>query len=39
VTLAALSSLAAEGVLKASVVADAVRKYEIDPDAPPPWTV
>jgi pyruvate dehydrogenase E1 component len=39
VTVAALSSLAAEGMVKPSLVRDALSKYEIDPEAPPPWTV
>jgi pyruvate dehydrogenase E1 component len=39
VTLAALDSLAKEGKIPAARVADAIRKYGIDPDKPPPWTV
>ena len=39
VVVAALTSLAAEGKVPASTVADALRKYDIDPDAPAPWTV
>ena len=36
VAVAALSSLAAEGEVEAKVVAEAIEKYEIDPDAPDP---
>jgi len=39
VTVAALASLAAEGAVPATTVADAIRRYGIDPEAPPPWTV
>jgi pyruvate dehydrogenase E1 component len=39
VVVAALTSLAAEGKVPASAVTDALRKYDIDPDAPAPWTV
>jgi pyruvate dehydrogenase E1 component len=39
VVVAALTSLAAEGKVPASTVTDALRKYDIDPDAPAPWTV
>jgi pyruvate dehydrogenase E1 component len=39
VTIAALKALADEGTLPASTVADAIRKYGIDPAAPAPWTV
>jgi pyruvate dehydrogenase E1 component len=39
VAVAALKSLADDGVVKASVVADAIKRYEIDPDAPLPTTV
>jgi pyruvate dehydrogenase E1 component len=38
VAVAALSSLAAEGAVKPSVVTDAIAKYEIDPEAPTPWS-
>jgi pyruvate dehydrogenase E1 component len=37
--IAALKALADEGTLKASVVADAIRKYGIDPNKPSPVTV
>ncbi len=39
VAVAALSSLAAQGTVPASTVADAIRKYGIDPDRPAPWTL
>jgi pyruvate dehydrogenase E1 component len=39
VTVAALKALADEGAIKAGVVADAIRKYGIDPAKPAPWTV
>jgi pyruvate dehydrogenase E1 component len=39
VAVAALSSLAEEGTVSASVVADAIAKYGIDPDKPDPTTV
>jgi pyruvate dehydrogenase E1 component len=39
VTLAALKALADEGTLPAAKVAEAIRKYGIDPAKPAPWTV
>jgi pyruvate dehydrogenase E1 component len=39
VTVAALKALADEGALPITKVADAVRKYELDPAKPAPWTV
>ncbi len=36
VTVAALSALARDGVVEASVVADAIAKYDIDPERPAP---
>jgi pyruvate dehydrogenase E1 component len=39
VTLAALEGLAKEGNIPATRVADAIRKYNIDPDKPAPWSV
>jgi pyruvate dehydrogenase E1 component len=36
VTVAALSALARDGVIEASVVADAIAKYDIDPERPAP---
>ena len=39
VAVAALSSLAEEGAVSSSVVADAIAKYGIDPDKPDPTTV
>jgi pyruvate dehydrogenase E1 component len=38
-TIAALKALADEGTVKAPVVADAIRKYGIDPNKPTPVTV
>jgi pyruvate dehydrogenase E1 component len=37
--VAALSALAAEGTIDRSVVAEALAKYEIDPEKPDPVTV
>ena len=37
VAVAALKALADEGSLEPTVVADAIARYGIDPDAPPPW--
>jgi pyruvate dehydrogenase E1 component len=39
VTLAALQMRAREGAVPAKTVAEAIRKYEIDPDKPNPATV
>ena len=39
VVLAALKALADEGALPAAKVAEAVKKYELDPGKPAPWTV
>ncbi len=39
VTVAALKALAEDGTIEASVVADAVKKYGIDPNKPNPVTV
>jgi pyruvate dehydrogenase E1 component len=39
VTVAALSALAEEGTVPASTVADAIKRYGIDPDKPDPVTV
>jgi pyruvate dehydrogenase E1 component len=39
VTVAALKALADEGALPIAKVADAVRKYALDPAKPAPWTV
>jgi pyruvate dehydrogenase E1 component len=39
VTIAALKALADEGALPAKTVADAMKKYSIDPAKPAPWTV
>jgi pyruvate dehydrogenase E1 component len=37
--VAALKALADEGELPAAKVAEAIKKYEIDPEKPAPWTV
>ena len=39
VVVAALHSLAEEGVIPAQTVADALARYGIDTDRPAPWTV
>jgi len=39
VTVAALKALADEGEVPAAKVAEAIKKYEIDPEKPAPWTV
>jgi pyruvate dehydrogenase E1 component len=39
VAIAALKALADDGTLPAAKVAEAIRKYGIDPAKPPPWTV
>ena len=39
VTVAALASLAAQDAVPATTVTDAIRRYGIDPETPPPWTV
>jgi pyruvate dehydrogenase E1 component len=39
VTVAALKALADEGALPAEKAAEAVRKYDLDPSKPAPWTV
>jgi pyruvate dehydrogenase E1 component len=39
VAVAALKPLADEGVLPAATVAEAIGKYEIDPEKPAPWSV
>ncbi|TXN22685.1 pyruvate dehydrogenase (acetyl-transferring), homodimeric type [Methylobacterium sp. WL9] len=39
VTVAALHSLAAEGTIPMTKVAEAIAKYGIDPEKPGPWTV
>ena len=38
VVVAVLSGLLADGKVDASVVADAIARYDIDPDAVDPWT-
>ena len=39
VVVAALKALADDGVIEASVVADAIKKYKIDPEKPNPMTL
>jgi pyruvate dehydrogenase E1 component len=39
ITVAALKALADDGTIAAAKVADAIKKYGIDPAKPPPWTV
>jgi pyruvate dehydrogenase E1 component len=39
VTVAALKALSDEGTLPASKAADAMKKYDLDPAKPAPWTV
>jgi pyruvate dehydrogenase E1 component len=39
VAVAALKALADDGEIPAARVAEAIGKYQIDPEAPPPWTV
>jgi pyruvate dehydrogenase E1 component len=39
VAVAALKALAEEGALPAAKVAEAVKKYQLDPSKPAPWTV
>jgi pyruvate dehydrogenase E1 component len=39
VVVAALKSLADEGVLPKAKVAEAIATYGIDPERPPPWTM
>ncbi len=38
VVLAVLSGLAERGELKREAVAEAIRRYDVDPEAPDPWT-
>jgi pyruvate dehydrogenase E1 component len=38
IAVAALDALARQGRVPASVVAQAIERYAIDADAPPPWT-
>ena len=39
VTVAALKALAEEGAMPSAKVAEAVKKYGLDPSKPAPWTV
>ena len=38
IVVAALSALARKGEVEPTVVADALERFEIDPDSAPPWT-
>ena len=39
VTVAALKALADDGTIPAAKVAEAIKKYGLDPEKPAPWTV
>ena len=39
VAVASLKALADEGTVPAAKVSQAIDKYDIDPEAPEPWTV
>ena len=39
VAVAALKALADDGAVPAKTVSEAIKKYDIDPDRPSPWTV
>ena len=39
IAVAALKTLADEGTVKPTVVAEAIARYGIDPEKPAPWTV
>ncbi len=39
VVVAVLVSLANQGAIGPEIVSAAIERYEIDPDAPAPWTV
>ena len=39
VAVAALRALADEGAVERATVAQALERYDVDPDVPPPWTV
>ena len=39
VTVAALKALADDGVVPVEKVEEAIKKYQVDSEAPPPWTV
>ena len=38
IALAALQALVEEGTLQRATLAEAIKRYGVDPDAPPPWT-
>jgi pyruvate dehydrogenase complex dehydrogenase (E1) component len=37
--IAALDSLAAEGVIAPDIVASAIERYDLNHSAPPPWSI
>src|SRR5262249_45221296 len=39
IVLATLAALAQDGLIERSAPAEAIRRYDIDPDTPAPWTV
>jgi pyruvate dehydrogenase E1 component len=39
IVIAALASLAAEGLIPREVVSSAIERYGVNPSAPPPWTI
>lgn len=39
IVIAALASLAKEGLIAREVAANAIERYSVSPSAPPPWTV
>ena len=39
IVLATLAALAQDGLVEKSAPAEAIRRYGIDPDTAPPWTV
>lgn len=39
IVVSALAALSSRGTVSAALVGDAIRRYDIDPEAPPPWTV
>ena len=39
IAVATLAGLVDQGVMEAAVVADAIQRYELEPDAPDPWTI
>ena len=39
IVVATLTALAREHKIDPATVAEAIRRYDVDPEAPPPWTV